>query len=78
MRWDVLWPTIYLILCHDGLQKVKETEHLEATLMKDKIAYRGSIENVGPSTNISGSSTSWGDIYPPHPTRMLLTCSRVI
>jgi hypothetical protein len=66
MRWDVLWPTLCSILCRDGIQEVREVEHLEANLTKDKIAYSGSVRDVGPSTNISGSSTRWGDIGPPH------------
>jgi hypothetical protein len=53
-------------LCRDGIQEVREDEHLKANLMKDKIAYRESVGDVGPSTNISGSSTRWGDIGSPH------------
>jgi hypothetical protein len=58
-----------LNLCNDRLQEV---ERLETTLAEDKIVYRGSVKDVGPSTSISspsmsyrGLSTSWNDIGHP-------------
>ena len=39
MRWDVLQPTLNLILSYGELQDAREAEHLEVELVKDNIAY---------------------------------------
>ena len=56
-------PSITLNLYCGCLQKVGEVEHLEAALLEDEIAYRGSVEDASlsiaipsPSKSISGPS----------------------
>ena len=44
-------------LCCDRLQDVGEIQRLEATLVEDEIAYRESVNDVGPSMIIPGPST---------------------
>jgi len=40
---------ITLNLYHGRLQEVGQAEHLKVALMKDGIAYRGSVRDAGPS-----------------------------
>jgi hypothetical protein len=48
MERDILWPTLRLILCHGGLHKIGEVEHIETTLAEDEIAYHGSVGMLVP------------------------------
>jgi len=64
---------ITLNLCCCGLQEVGKAEHLEMTLVKYEITYRESVGDLSLSIHVLGlfmsvlgSSTSWGDIGPPH------------
>jgi hypothetical protein len=59
MRCDILWPTLHLICVVVDFKKVGEVKHLRETLIEDVIAYHESVENVGPSMSVLGSSTRW-------------------
>ena len=51
-------PNITLNLYCGCLQKVGEVKHLEAALLEDEVAYRGSVEDVGLSISIPSPSKS--------------------
>jgi hypothetical protein len=87
--WHIV-ANITLNLCHGGLQEVEEVKCIEVTLAKDKIAYRGSVRDAGPSTrwngiapchtcmgiiDLSSSWTSWGDAPDPSTSALGLSMS---